>query len=58
MTVIDATPPPKASVATVLATLTVARITELAREAGLGPRGRRKDESVEGGVVTHRIRFL
>lgn len=56
MTVID-TAQPTASVASVLSTLTVARITELAREAGLAPTGRRKDEVVESVAKTGRIRF-
>ncbi|MEQ9322643.1 MAG: DISARM system SNF2-like helicase DrmD, partial [Polyangiaceae bacterium] len=56
VTVIDTTQP-TASVASVLSTLTVARITELAREAGLAPHGRRKDEIVEGIASTGRIRF-
>ena len=56
VTVID-TAQPTASVASVLSTLTVARITELAREAGLAPKGRRKDEVVESVAKTGRIRF-
>jgi superfamily II DNA/RNA helicase len=56
VTVIDTTTP-TASVASVLSTLTVARITELARDAGLAPHGRRKDEIVDSVAETGRIRF-
>jgi hypothetical protein len=57
MTLIDTTQPAAASVASVLETLTVARIHELARDAGLAPRGRRKDELVKHVADTGRIRF-
>lgn len=57
MSIIDTAAPAKATVASVLATLTVARIHELARDAGLAPRGRRKDELAADVAATGRIRF-
>jgi hypothetical protein len=46
-----------ATVATVLRALPVSRIHELAREAGLSPRGRQKDKLASDVAETGRIRF-
>ena len=46
-----------ATVSSVLQCLTIPRIHELARDAGLAPRGRRKDELVTHISETRRIRF-
>lgn len=46
-----------ASVGSVLLSLTVARIQEIARDAGLAPRGRRKADIVDAVATTRRLGF-
>jgi hypothetical protein len=49
--------PSQPTVESVLRALTVSRIHELAREAGLAPRGRQKDRLASDVAGTHRIGF-
>ncbi len=49
--------PERASVASVLSALTVARIQEIGRDAGLAPRGATKAELVRAVDVTQRVTF-